>query len=67
MLLRSSETLPARCECTGSSFRVVVEVVILNVFDSCIAVVADSRYGYSSFKCEGDPGMTERVPGQNLP
>lgn len=44
-----------------------MEVVLLDVFDRGVAVVADGRDGYASFKSKGDPGMAKRVPGQSFP
>jgi hypothetical protein len=43
-----------------------VEVVLLDVLNRGIAVVADGGDGNATFKCKGDPGMAERVPGQGF-
>ena len=39
----------------------------MDVLDRVVAVVADGRDGYASYKSKGDPGMAERVPGQRFP
>ena len=49
------------------SLCVVVEVVLLDVLDRRIAVVADGGDGNATFKSKGDPGVAERIPGQSLP
>ena len=64
--LRSLETLPARRQCSSRSFCVVVEVVLLDIFDGGVTVVADGRDRNPSLQCESYPGVTERVPGQEF-
>jgi len=44
-----------------------VEVMLLDVLDRGIAVVAHGCDRNSSFQSKGDPGMAERVPGQRFP
>ena len=44
-----------------------MEVVLLDVLDRGVAVVAHGCDWNSSFQCKGDPGMAERVPGQRFP
>ena len=43
-----------------------MEVVRLVVLDLGVAVIADGRDRNSSLQCEGDKGVTERVPGQKF-
>ena len=62
----SLETLPPSRQCPCRPLRVVVEVVVLDVFDWGIAVVAHGRNGYPSFQCEVNPDVTERVPNQGF-
>ena len=56
--------LPVESACC--SLRVVVEVVLLDVLNRGIAVVADGGDGNATLKRKGDPGMAERVPGQGF-
>ena len=44
-----------------------MKVVLLDVLDRGIAVVADGCDGDAPFQSKGDPGMAERVPGQCFP
>ena len=43
-----------------------MEVMLLDVLDRRIAVVADRGDGDAAFKSKGDPGVAERVPGQGF-
>ena len=45
---------------------VVVEVVLLDVLNRGIAVVADGGDGNATFQGKGDPGVAERIPGQGF-
>ena len=56
---RSFELSSTSRECISRSLCVVVEVVLLDVLDARIAVVADGRDRNSSFQCKGDPGVSE--------
>ena len=46
---------------------VVVKVVLLDVLDRRITVVADGRDRNATFQSKGDPGVAERIPGQGFP
>ena len=43
-----------------------MEVVLLDILNGGIAVVADGGDGNATFKRTGDPGMTEGLPGQGF-
>ena len=43
-----------------------MEVVLLDVLDARITVVAYGRDRDSSLKCNGDPGVPEGIPSQVL-
>ena len=43
-----------------------MEVVLLDVLDARIAVVADGRDRDAALQSKGDPGVAERTPGQGL-
>lgn len=40
--------------------------MVLHVLDARMAVVAYGRDRNSSFKCSGDPGVSEGIPSQFL-
>ena len=63
---RSFELSSTGCECISRSLCVIVEVVLLDVLDALIAVVAYGRERNSSLKCKGDPGVLESIPSQVL-
>ena len=62
----SLELSPTSRECISRSLCVVVKVVLLDVLDARIAVVA---YGCNRtlFQCKSDPGVPQGIPSQVLP